>query len=176
MTNRKYYSSYPAHPKLGFLTAQRDLAKAYYDVIKTLMSTLASERRMFLSCPQHKWDSWTYEAELAIECREDINETVDELMDIFIDVQRQINAVEFDKNNVGVCQAWNKAMDDLESIGLMTDKIWCLANDSDDSYSEFIRKTVDCLRVELENARKWRDEAKQKCSEEECLLDAEFGG
>lgn len=175
MTNRKNYMPYPAHPELGFLVAQEGMAKAYYDVIKTLRSTLDGERRMFLSCPQHKWDSWTYEAEFALECREGINEAVDELMDIFVDVQRQINAVEFDKNNVGVCQAWDKAMDDLESIGLMTDKIWRLANDSE-NYSEFIRQTVDWLRVELENARKWRDESVRDRVAEEMRLEAEFGG
>lgn len=178
MTNKKYYASFPAHPELGFLTAQRDLAARYCDAIRSLVQEIHA------TCEWHKFTRlrkdepyWVVFAELATEFRKAVDEAVDELADIAIDGQRQINAIVFDHDNVSLRMAKQKAMEDVDSVWSMSDRIWHLTNDGkEEGCLGFVGEALTFLRIELENARKWRDEAKQKCSEEECLLDAEFGG
>lgn len=176
MTNKKYYASFPTHPELGFLTAQRDLTARYCSAIRSLVQGIHA------TCERHKLTRlredepyWVVVAELATEFRKAVDEAVDELADIAIDGQRQINAIVFDHDNVSLRMAKQKAMEDVDSVWSMADRVWHLANNGK-GYLEFVGETLAFLRLELENARKWRDEAKQRCSEEECLLDAEFGG
>ena len=176
MTNKKYYASFPAHPELGFLSAQRDLAARYCDAIRLLVQRMNAMYKWHKDCRLHGDESyWIVIAELAIEFHEAVNEVVDELTEIAIDSQRQVDAIVFDRNNVALCGVKQKAMEDVDSVWSIANRIWHLANDGDE-YFKFVEETLEFLRIELENARKWRDEAKQKCSEEECLLDAEFGG
>lgn len=178
MTNKKYYASFPAHPELGFLSAQRDIAARYCDAIRSLVQEIHA------TCEWHKLTRlredepyWVVFAELATEFREAVNEVVDELADIAIDGQRQIDAIVFDHDNVSLRMAKQKAMEDVDSVWSMADRIWHLTNDGkEEGCLGFVGEALAFLRLELENARKWRDEAKQRCSEEECLLEAEFGG
>ena len=176
MTNRKNYMPYPAHPELGFLSAQRDLAARYCSAVRSLVQEVNATYKWHKGSRLHDDESyWTVVAELATEFREVANEAVDELTEIAIDSQRQVDAIVFDHNNVSLCLAKQKAMEDVSSVWTMADRVWHLTNDSED-YFQFVRDTHEFLRIELENARKWRDEAKQRCSEEESLLEAEFGG
>lgn len=176
MTNRKSYMPYPAHPELGFLSAQRDLAARYCSAVRCLVQEVNAAYKWHKDSRLHDDESyWTVVAELATEFREVANEAVGELTEIAIDGQRQVDAIEFDRNNIALCVVKQKAMEDVASVWMMADRVWHLTNDSED-YFQFVRDTLEFLRIELENARKWRDEAKQKCSEEECLLEAEFGG
>ena len=176
MTNRKSYMPYPAHPELGFLSAQRDLAARYCSAVRSLVQEVNATYKWHKDSRLHDDESyWTVVAELATEFHEAVNEAVDELTEIAIDGQRQVDAIVFDHNNVSLCLTKQKAMEDVSSVWLIADRIWHLANDGDE-YFKFVEETLEFLRIELENARKWRDEAKQKCSEEECLLEAEFGG
>lgn len=176
MTNKKYYASFPAHPELGFLTAQRDLAARYCDAIRSLV------QKVHATCEWHKLmrlredkPYWVVFTELATEFRDAVNKAVEELANIAIDGQCQVDAIVFDHNNVALRMTKQKAMEDIDYVWSMSDRIWHLTSDGK-SPLEFIEEALAFLRLELENARKWRDEAKQRCSEEECLLDAEFGG
>lgn len=176
MTNRHGYMPYPAHPVLGFLVAQKDLAARYSGAFRYLVQEINTTYEWHKSCRLHGDEScWSVVAELATEFHEAINEAADELAEIAIDGQRQIDAIEFDRNNVALCEVKQKAMEDVASVWKMADRIWHITNDGED-YFQFIRDTLEFLRIELENARKWRDETKQRCSEEEFLLEAEFGG
>ena len=176
MTNRKSYMPYPAHPELGFLSAQRDLAARYCSAVRCLVQEVNATYKWHKDSRLYDGESyWTLVADLATEFHEAVNEAVDGLTEIAIDSQRQVDAIVFDRNNVSLCLAKQKAMEDVSSVWLIADRIWHLANDGDE-YFKFVEETLEFLRIELENARKWRDEAKQKCSEEECLLEAEFGG
>ena len=176
MTNKKYYASFPAHPELGFLAAQRDLTARYCSAIRSLVQEIhATCEGDKLTRLREDEPYWVVVAELATEFRDAVNEAVEELANIAIDGQCQVDAIVFDHNNVALRMAKQKAMEDVDSVWSMADRIWRLANGGD-GYFKFVEETLVFLRIELENARKWRDEAKQKCSEEECLLDAEFGG
>lgn len=176
MTNKKYYASFPAHPELGFLTAQRDLAARYCDAVRLLVQEIHATCERHKSCRLREDEPyWVVFAELATEFRDAVNEAVEKLADIAIDGQRQVDAIVFDYNNVGLRMTKQKAMEDVDSVWSMSDRIWHLTSDGK-APLEFIGEALAFLRLELENARKWRDEAKQRCSEEECLLDAEFGG
>lgn len=174
MTNR--HMPYQYHPTLGFLTAQRDLAARYCSAVRCLVQKVDATYKWHKDCRLHDDEPyWIVIAELATEFREVVNEAVDELTEIAIDAQQQIDAIVFDHDNVALCGVEQKAMEDVSSVWLMADRIWHLADDGED-YFQFVSSSLEFLRIELENARKWRDEAKQKCSEEECLLEAEFGG
>lgn len=173
MTNR--HMPYPAHPVLGFLVAQKDLAAGYCSAVRYLVQDVNATYEWESSRLHDDESYWLVVADIATEFHETVNEVVDELTKIAIDGQRKIDAIEFDRNNVALCLVKQKAMEDVASVWMMADRIWHLANDGDE-YFKFVEETLEFLRIELENARKWRDEAKQKCSEEESLLEAEFGG
>ena len=88
MTNR--HMPYPAHPVLGFLVAQKDLAAGYCSAVRYLVQDVNATYEWESSRLHDDESYWLVVADIATEFHETVNEVVDELTKIAIDGQRKM--------------------------------------------------------------------------------------